>query len=213
MRFLLAFGRPAARRTSPGKPTRRLLGQRRLHTVHVIRELADCTIDRFARSAKSRAALACLDGAGQFFHSTSLDCNELPALIERFLDLFRNIDDLRCRNAFIPASDKAVENLNEIEGIAFPAVGLQIVYLGAVFDCTKSTKGRQWTHVRMHRRVYKAAVTVEALYISRAIVPVDTKRVDRRIRIVGIGVQEFHNPTEIVRLARRFAHKVYMVYI
>ena len=64
----------------------------------------------------------------------------------------------------------------------------------------------------MHCRVHKAAVTVEALHISRAIVPVDTKGVDGRVRIVGIGVQEFHNPTEIVRLAGRFAHKVYMVY-
>ena len=64
----------------------------------------------------------------------------------------------------------------------------------------------------MHCRVHKAAVTVEALYISRAIVPVDTKGIDRRIRIVGIGVQEFHNPTEIVWLAGRFAHEVHMVY-
>jgi len=65
----------------------------------------------------------------------------------------------------------------------------------------------------MHRRVHKAAVTVEALYISRAIVPVDTKGVDRRVRIVGIGMQKFHESTEIVRLAGRFANEVYMVYI
>ena len=64
----------------------------------------------------------------------------------------------------------------------------------------------------MHCRVHKAAVTVEALYISRAIVPIDTKGVDGRVRIVGIGVQEFHNPTEIVWLAGRFAHEVHMVY-
>ena len=120
---------------------------------------------------------------------------------------------MRCRYTFVPAADEAVEDLNKIESIAFPAVGLQIVNLRTVFDCTKPTKGRQRTHVGMHRRVYKAAVTVEALHISRAIVPVDTKGVDRRIRIVGIGVQEFHHPAEIVRLARRFAHKVYMVYI
>jgi len=65
----------------------------------------------------------------------------------------------------------------------------------------------------MHCRVHEAIVTVEALDISRAVVPVDSKGVDGRIRIVGIGVQEFHEPTEIVGLARRFAYKVYMVYI
>jgi hypothetical protein len=50
------------------------------------------------------------------------------------------------------------------------------------------------------------------LHISRAIVPVDSKGIDRRVRIVGISVQEFHNTTEIIRLARRFAHEVHMVY-
>jgi hypothetical protein len=51
------------------------------------------------------------------------------------------------------------------------------------------------------------------LHISRAIVPVDSEGVDRRVWIVRIGVQELHEPTEIVRLARGFADKVYMVYL
>jgi hypothetical protein len=64
----------------------------------------------------------------------------------------------------------------------------------------------------VHCRIHKATVAVEALHISRAIVPVDSEGVDRRVRIVRVGVQEFHEPTKIVRLARRFADKVYMVY-
>lgn len=65
----------------------------------------------------------------------------------------------------------------------------------------------------MHCRIHKATVTVEALYISRAVIPVDSEGVDRRVRVVRIGVQEFHEPTKIVRLSGRFANEVHMVYV
>ena len=62
----------------------------------------------------------------------------------------------------------------------------------------------------MHCRVHQASVVVVALHISWPIEPVDSQRLDA-LRWIVVGMYEFHDPTKIVRLAGRLAHKVQLV--
>ena len=63
----------------------------------------------------------------------------------------------------------------------------------------------------MHGGVDQSAVIVVALDIARTVVPIDPKRVDRRAGIIRFGMQEFHDTTQIVWLARRLAYQVHVI--
>jgi len=64
----------------------------------------------------------------------------------------------------------------------------------------------------MHRTVHEPGIAVESLDIPRPVVPVYAQRVNRRVWVIRIDVQEFHNPTKVVWIARRLAYKVHMIY-
>jgi len=138
----------------------------------MIRVLANSAIYRVMRRTISRTALACLYSTGQFLDTAGLNDNKAPSLIQRFLDLLWYVDDLRNRYAFVPAANEAIKDLRKIERVAFLAICIQVVDLGLMFDLTFAPERGDWAHVRMHCAIYEAAVTVEALYIARPVIPI-----------------------------------------
>jgi hypothetical protein len=62
----------------------------------------------------------------------------------------------------------------------------------------------------MHCRVDQTSVGIVALYITRTIEPVHSEHVHFVRRIV-VGVNELHNPAQVVGLSGRFAHKIDLV--
>lgn len=63
------------------------------------------------RSAVLRTSLACLDSTGKLFYPSNLDDDELPSLVQCFLDSLGNVDDLGDWYALIPTMDESIENL------------------------------------------------------------------------------------------------------
>jgi hypothetical protein len=106
--------------------------------------------------------------------------------------------------------DEAIENLVEPETVLCLAVLVKITNLASVKNLTLPAQRGERAQVRVHCRIHQASVVVVALYISWSIEPVDSQRLHALGWII-VGMYEFHNSTEIVRLAGRLAHKVQLV--
>lgn len=102
--------------------------------------LAYGAFDRIIRRTVFRAALARLDVAGQFLDPSDLDDDKLPSFIERFLDLLGDVDNLRDRQAFVPAADEAVKDLYKVEGIPFFPVGIEVLDFRPMLDRTLASQ-------------------------------------------------------------------------
>ena len=106
--------------------------------------------------------------------------------------------------------DEAIENLVEPEAVLCLAVFVQITNLTPMQNLALAAEGSERAKVGVHCRVHQASVVVIALHISWPIKPVDSQRL-YALRWIVVGMYEFHDPTKIVRLAGRLAHKVQLV--
>jgi hypothetical protein len=200
----------AARATSPRKTPRWFFEKRRSDTVHVIRIVADGTLDRVSGSAEPNAALAGFNSAGQFFHTTSFEANVLPSFVQGFLDSVRNIDNLRSRDDVVPAVNEAIKDLVEPETVLRFAILVQIIDLGAMQNLTSPSERGDGTNVGMHRGVDKTRVVVVALHIPWSIEPIYPHGFNAGFG-VSVDVLPLHDAAYIVRLAGRFTHEVDLI--
>lgn len=63
----------------------------------------------------------------------------------------------------------------------------------------------------MHGAIDEAGIAVKSLHISGTVIPVNAKSVHRRVRVVGLDVQELHDPAEVVRVTRRLTDKIHVI--
>lgn len=88
------------------------------------------------RRAVFRTTFARLHGTCELFDSADFDNDELPSLIKSLLDLFGDVDNLRNRNAFVPATNESIKDLYEIEGVSFFAINVEVFDLRSMLDRT-----------------------------------------------------------------------------
>lgn len=125
------------------------------------------------------APLAELHGASEFFATSLLNQDILPALIQDLFNPVRDIDNELCRNKVVVFLDVAVVELFKPEAVRGLAVLIHAVNFRAMPDLTFPAQGGQRADVGMHGSKHQSGIGRLAANILGSVVPVDTHRVYR----------------------------------
>ena len=161
--------------------------------------------------AVATTTLATFDGTGQFFSSTYLNDDIFPSRIKDPLDSLWNIDNLTGGDHFVEAMNISIEHLVVPEIILCPSVFIQVHNGTSMRDLAFSSKRREWASIRMHRCEDKPSIGRLPVDISRSIVPIDADGVHWQTSIV-VRMQKLHYTCQIVRLSRRLANQVDVIW-
>jgi len=159
----------------------------------VVRIGTDGTVNRVVTGAVLRTALAQLDGAGELFDATSFDCNVLPTIVERSLDLIRNVDNLRGGNNLVEATDETIKDLTEPEAVFAFAILIKVGDFSTMRHLTLAAKGSDRANIGMHSSVNDSCVVVIALHVPRSIEPVDSHGLYWRRLVARLDMQKLHD--------------------
>jgi hypothetical protein len=181
-----------------------------VHGVVAARHVSDRFSARYCRSllgTVSNAALAGLDGTGEFLCPASLRDDKLPPFVQDALDLLGYIDDLLGRNDLVVPLDISLVHLRVVERVLGPAIRFEVADAGSMHDSALSSQGTYRREIRVHGHEYESVVGSFAENVSGAIHPVDSQRIYSAVGRVT-SVVKLHDAANVVWFSGRLRNEI-----
>ena len=116
------------------------------------------------------------------------------------------------RDDLVKTVDISIEQLLVPERILLFSICIQIADLAAMADLASPSQSSDVDRASLKGGEKKSCIVFGAVYVSWPQEPVDLQSV-YRLRMFIVGVEEFQDPSQIIRLARRLTYRVDLIWI